>query len=56
MEDTANYWLEMIVEDSYNEDMSVREFALGSQMLTDLLNSMIAADEATAAAIARTSR
>ena len=50
MEDTANYWLEMVVEDSYNEDMSVREFALVSELLIDLLNNMILADEAIAAA------
>ena len=54
MEDTANYWLEMVVEDSYNEDMSVREFALVSELLIDLLNNMIAADEAIA--VARASR
>lgn len=44
----------MVVEDSYNEDMSVREFALVSELLIDLLNNMIAADEAIA--VARTSR
>lgn len=54
MEETANYWLEMVVEDSYNEDMSVREFALVSELLINLLNNMIAADEAIA--VARASR
>ena len=50
MEDTANYWLEMVVEDSYNEDMSAGEFNQTSRLLIDLLSNMILADEAIAAA------
>ena len=50
MEDTANYWLEMVVEDSYNEDMSAGEFGQTSRLLIDLLSNMILADEAIAAA------
>jgi len=46
MEDTANYWLEMVVEDSYNEDMSAGEFKQTSQLLIDLLSNMILANEA----------
>ena len=50
MEETANYWLEMVVEDSYNEDMSAGEFGQTSRLLIDLLTNMIAADLAIAQA------
>jgi hypothetical protein len=45
-EATAEYWLEMVVEDSYNEDMSAMEFSQVSHLLIDLLHNMIVADEA----------
>ena len=46
MEDTASYWLELVVDDSYNEDMSAGEFHQTSRLLIDLLNGMIRADKA----------
>ena len=42
----AERWLELIVEDSYNEDMASLEFVQVTHLLIDLLHNMIAADEA----------
>ena len=39
------HWLEMVVEDSYNEDMDPVEFGQVSHLLIDLLHNMIAVDE-----------
>ena len=44
-EETRDYWLELIVEDSYNEDMSVLEFTQTARLLTDTLTNMREADE-----------
>ena len=55
-EATAEHWLELVVEDSYNEDMSTGEFAQVSRLLIDILNNMIAADEQIAAGRFRLSR
>ena len=46
MEDTASYWLELAIEDSYNEDMSSLEFGQTALLLIDRLNAMIDADKA----------
>jgi DNA-directed RNA polymerase subunit L len=45
-EDTASYWLELVIEDSYNEDMSSLEFGQTAHKLINLLHNMILADEA----------
>ena len=39
------HWLEMVVEDSYNEDMASLEFVQVTHLLIDLLHNMIAVDE-----------
>jgi len=45
-EQTADYWLELAIEDSYNEDMSSLEFGQTALLLIDRLNAMIDADKA----------
>ena len=45
-EATCDYWLELIIEDSYNEDMSVIEFTQTARLLTDTLTDMREADNA----------
>jgi len=55
-EQTAEYWLEMAIEDSYNEDMSSLEFGQTALLLIGRLNAMIAADEQIAAGRFRLSR
>ena len=44
-EETRDYWLELIIEDSYNEDMSVIEFTQTARLLTDTLTNMREDDE-----------
>jgi hypothetical protein len=45
-EQTADYWLELAIEDSYNEDMSSLEFGQTALLLIGRLNAMIDADKA----------